>query len=67
VSDVSHKTVVEVDESGTVAAGATTITVVPTAAQTPAFTMTVDHPFFYAILDDLTGELLFVGTLLNPS
>jgi serine protease inhibitor len=67
VSDVSHKTVVEVDESGTVAAGATTITVVPTAAQTPAFTMSVDHPFFYVIRDDQTGELLFVGTLLNPS
>jgi serine protease inhibitor len=67
VSDVSHKTVVEVDESGTVAAGATTITVVPTAVARPAFTMTVDHPFFYAIRDDLTGELLFVGALLNPS
>jgi serine protease inhibitor len=67
VSDVEHKTIVEVDESGTVAAGATTITVGPTAVLAPQFNITLDHPFFYAIRDDSTGELLFVGTLVNPS
>jgi serine protease inhibitor len=67
VSDVEHKTIVEVDESGTVAAGATTISVGPTAVAAPQFTITLDHPFFYAIRDDSTGELLFVGTLVNPS
>jgi len=66
VSDVEHKTVIEVDEAGTVAAAATTITISPTAIQAPQFTMTMDHPFFYAIRDGLTGELLFVGTLVNP-
>ncbi|MGO9946783.1 MAG: serpin family protein [Steroidobacteraceae bacterium] len=66
VSDVEHKTVVEVDESGTVAAAGTTVTVGPTAIAAPLFTMTMDHPFFYAIRDDLTGELLFVGILVNP-
>jgi serine protease inhibitor len=67
VSDVEHKTIVEVDESGTVAAGVTTVTVGPTAVPAPQFSMTLDHPFFYAIRDDSTGELLFVGTLVNPS
>jgi serine protease inhibitor len=67
VSDVEHKTVVEVDETGTVAAAGTTITVGPTAIAAPMFTMTMDHPFFYAIRDDLTGELLFVGILVNPT
>lgn len=67
VSDVEHKTVVEVDETGTVAAAGTTITVGPTAITAPLFTMTMDHPFFYAIRDDLTGELLFVGALVNPT
>ena len=28
--------------------------------------MTMDHPFLYAIRDDLTGELLFLGILVNP-
>jgi serine protease inhibitor len=67
IQDVEHKTVVEVDESGTVAAGATTVTVTPTAVEVPLFTLTVDHSFLYAIRDDKTGELLFIGTMTNPS
>jgi serine protease inhibitor len=67
VSDVEHKTVVEVDESGTVAAGSTTVTIVPTAKQASQFTITMDRPFLYAIRDDQTGELLFVGVLMDPS
>jgi serine protease inhibitor len=66
VQDVEHKTVVEVDESGTVAAGATTVTIVPTAVEVPLFTLTLDHPFLYVIRDDMTGELLFIGTMTNP-
>jgi serpin B len=67
ISDVEHRTVVEVDESGTVAAGATTVTVNPTVVVggTP-FRMTLDHPFFYAVEDDVTGELLFAGVLTQP-
>jgi serine protease inhibitor len=67
VSDVEHKTIVEVDETGTVAAGATTVTVSPTAVAAPQFTVTLDHPFLYAIRDDQTGELLFIGTLMDPT
>ncbi len=39
----------------------------PTAIVAPLFTMTMDHAFFYAIRDDLSGELLFVGILVNPT
>jgi serpin B len=67
ITDVEHKTVVEVDESGTVATGATTVTVGVTAVPQLQFTMTMDHPFFYAVQDDKTGELLFVGLLMDPS
>jgi serine protease inhibitor len=67
IADVEHKTVVEVDESGTVAAGATTITIVTTAVEAPLFTIALDHPFVYAIRDDQTGELLFIGTMTNPT
>jgi len=67
ISDVEHKTVVEVDEMGTVAAGSTTIVVTPVAVPAPMFTVNLDHPFLYAIRDDQTGELLFIGTLMNPS
>lgn len=37
------------------------------AAAGPPFTMTVDHPFFYAIEDNKTHELLFVGVLMDPT
>lgn len=67
IQDVEHKTVVQVDETGTVAAGATTVTLTPTAVQAPMFQITLDHPFLYAIRDDQTGELLFIGTMMNPS
>jgi serine protease inhibitor len=26
----------------------------------------MDHPFFYAIRDDQTGTLLFIGTMVDP-
>lgn len=67
VSDVEHQTVVEVDESGTVAAGATTITVAPTVAGLPPAQLLIDQPFFYAIRDDQSGALLFIGTMENPT
>lgn len=60
-----HKTVIEVNEMGTVAAAATGIGT--TAVESPQVVMTMDHPFFYAIRDDKTGELLFIGVLMNPS
>jgi serine protease inhibitor len=56
-----------VDETGTVAAGATSVTVTTTVVQAPTFNVTFDHPFVYAIRDDQSGELLFIGTMMNPS
>jgi serine protease inhibitor len=58
--------VIEVDEAGTVAAAATTVTVSTLAVEVSAFTMTMNRPFLYAIRDDVTGELLFIGALTNP-
>jgi len=65
VSHVWHSTVVEVGESGTTAAAGTGVTITTTVVG-PAPTMSMDHPFFYAIEDDTTGELLFVGILMDP-
>jgi serine protease inhibitor len=66
ISDVDHATIVEVDESGTVAAGATTIPL-PTIVVTQSIPMSVDRPFLYAIRDDDDGELLLlIGALMDP-
>ena len=62
---MEHKTVVEVNETGTVAAGATSVGIVISTMQEPV-NLTVNHPFFYAIRDNTTADLLFVGVLMNP-
>jgi serpin B len=66
VSFVQHATVVRVDESGTVAAGSTSVGVSPTLVA-QAVPMIMDRPFLYAIRDDQTGVLLFVGLMFDPS
>jgi serine protease inhibitor len=68
ISQVKHKTFVEVNESGTEAAAATSVIVVPTSAQIPEkpFNMIVDRPFFCAIRDNETGTVLFMGHIQNP-
>jgi serine protease inhibitor len=67
VTSVAHNAWVQVDEMGTVAAAATTVTVGTTSVPQQQFAMTMDHPFVYGIRDDDMGALLFVGTLLDPS
>jgi serine protease inhibitor len=66
ISAVEHEAVMQVDESGTVAAAATTVTVGTTVVVRNA-SMTMSRPFFYAILDGKTGALLFIGTLIDPT
>jgi serine protease inhibitor len=63
ISDIEHEAVVKVDESGTVATGATMAEAV---LQSLPIGMTMNRPFFYAIVDGKTGALLFIGTLIDP-
>ena len=55
----------EVNETGTVAAGVTAVGIAISAMQEPV-NLTVNHPFFYTIRDKTSGDLLFVGVLMNP-
>jgi serine protease inhibitor len=66
LSDVTQQTIVEVDETGTTAASVTGVGPVLTSVHQP-FTMTCDRAFLYAIRDDDTGLLLFIGALANPA
>lgn len=67
ITDAIHKTVLEVNEEGTVAAGVTGIIVGVTSMPVdPPFEMVVDHPFFLAIRDVPTGTVLFMGMINNP-
>lgn len=68
IDEVKHKTFVEVNEEGTEAAAVTSVGVVATSAQIQEepFKMIVDRPFFCAIRDNQTGEILFMGSIVNP-
>lgn len=68
ISEVIHKTYVNVDEEGTEAAAVTGVGITATAvlAHSKTFYMDVNKPFFFAIRDTQTGEILFMGAVQDP-
>ena len=66
ISAVVHKAFVAVDEKGTEAAAATAVIVGVTSARLSDLTLTVDRPFIFLIRDIPTGQILFIGRVLNP-
>lgn len=66
LSEVRHKTFLEVNEEGTEASGATAGVIAITGFLVDRFVMRVDHPFFVCIRDDGTGVLLFAGVIEHP-
>lgn len=68
ISRVKHKTFAEVNEEGTEAAAATSVEMRATSVMRPpkTFRMIVDHPFFFAIRDNKTGTMLFMGSIVDP-
>ena len=63
IGEVLHKAVVEVNEEGTEAAAVTSVGIRATSAP-PAFI--VDRPFFFAIRDNATKTVLFMGSVVDP-
>jgi serpin B len=64
ITNVKHKTYVDVNEEGTEAAAVTSVEMgiisVPPA-------IVVDRPFLFAIRERLSGTILFLGAIRNPS
>lgn len=70
ISDVQHKTFIDVNEEGTEAAAVTSIEVGTTSATLDPeqpFVMNVNRPFFYVIYDWQTDSLLFMGEVQEPA
>jgi serpin B len=69
ISQAAHKAYIDVSETGTVAAAATSITVVTEVAgsQPVIPVVTIDHPYLYFIAEKQTGDILFIGTMNNPA
>jgi len=69
ISDVIHKTRLEVDEKGTVAAAATAVIMRAGSAMPqprPKKTLVFDRPFAVLIGDQQTGAVLFAGVIEDP-
>jgi len=64
IAEVKHKTFIEVNEKGTEAAAATSVEIREESA--PAFNMVIDRPFFFSIVDNKTGSILFMGSVTDP-
>lgn len=68
LSEVRHKTFIEVNEKGTEAAAATAVVVmrVTSAMPTERFSFVCDRPFLFVISDQETDAILFLGIVRNP-
>jgi len=67
ISTVIHKTFCDVNEEGTEAAAVTAI--VMNTKSMGSFDRKIfkaDHPFIYAIVDNKTGVMLFLGKMVEP-
>lgn len=61
IAEILHKTHIEVDEYGTKAAAATAGKMTESAVEPQPFTVTLDRPFLYCILDLQTNLPVFIG------
>lgn len=66
IDQVIHQAFVKVDEEGTEAAGATAVVMKDSAAlQRKVFN--ADHPFIFVIQEKETGNILFLGRVVDPT
>lgn len=69
ISDVFHKTFVEVDEKGTEAAAATAVVMMRATAhfeEKKPLEVRVDRPFLFAIQHRPSGACVFLGRVVDP-
>jgi len=66
LSEVIHQAFVEVNEEGTEAAAATGL-VVGVTMVVKKLVFRADHPFIFIIQDRATGNILFMGRVVDPS
>lgn len=65
ISDALHRGTITVDEEGTEAAAATAIAMAESMLETAEVTM--DRPFIFAIIEQETGSILFLGRVMDPA
>jgi serpin B len=67
IGAVIHKAFVDVNEEGTEAAAATAVIIKARGMPTPPPVFRADHPFVFLIQENLTGSILFMGRVIDPT
>ncbi len=67
ISKILHQALIAVDEKGTEAAAATSVIMAPTLALQGNVTLHVDRPFVFVVRDVTSGQILFLGRVLDPT
>ncbi|MEE9430217.1 MAG: serpin family protein, partial [Melioribacteraceae bacterium] len=65
ISEVKHKSFVDVNEEGTEAAAVTAVEFGRTSTGS-GFNMRIDRPFVFVIRESNSGSLLFMGKIIKP-
>lgn len=64
----AHKATISVDEQGTEASGLTSVGMVTSASMSECKSEVIaDRPFIFAIYDQETSAILFLGRVMNPA
>ncbi len=66
ISRIIHKTFLEVDEEGTEAAAATVVAMTLGAVEDIFPTVRLNRPFIFAIRENHSGTILFMGKIIEP-
>ena len=66
ISEVLQKTAIEVNEEGSEAAAVTSVEMRLTSMPAPPPEFRADRPFLFAITENSTGTILFIGKLEQP-
>jgi serpin B len=67
ISEAIHQSWVNVSEEGTEAAAATVVTMGRGASNNHAVEFRADHPFLFLIRDRISGVILFIGRVADPT
>ncbi len=63
ITEVKHKSYVDINEAGTEAAAVTSVGVALTSVPS---VIRIDRPFIFALRENLSGTILFMGVIRQP-
>lgn len=67
VDEIIHSTAIEMNTDGTKAVAVTAAVAKATAIRTCSNKILLDRPFAYIIKNNKTGEILFIGKVVDPT